>query len=288
VNLYASWGIGFRSGGFNSLGSSDLLNFWFNDQGNAALPGAAVDANLVINDEYDKEVSSAFEVGMKTNWLNNRLIVNASLFNTDVDDNQFFEFFAGPFGILRVVTTIEEINIRGFETDFSYQMNDSIKLYGGAGFLDSEIERNNNRPLSVGNSVPQAPDFTSNLGVEFETEVGNAMTFFARADWQYVGETYFHTLQGEETPTIWQVFFPDIVTALGGIDQNFSKASRDAYDTLNLRVGLQGNAWALTAYGRNITDEEYLEEVIPAVEFGGSFNHQGVGAAYGVEFTYDF
>ena len=30
VNVYASWGIGFRSGGFNSLGSSDLLEDWFN------------------------------------------------------------------------------------------------------------------------------------------------------------------------------------------------------------------------------------------------------------------
>jgi len=28
VNLFASYGIGFRSGGFNSLGSADLLNLW--------------------------------------------------------------------------------------------------------------------------------------------------------------------------------------------------------------------------------------------------------------------
>ena len=288
VNLYASWGIGFRSGGFNSLGSSALLNLWFNDQGNPALPGAAVDARLVINDEYEKEVSSAFEVGLKSTWLDNRLRVNAALVNTDVDDNQFFEFFAGPFGILRVVTTIEEVSISGFETDFTYVVDDNWTVYGGMGFLDSEIERNENRPLSVGNPVPQAPDFTGNFGAQYEQEFGRSMSFFARADWQYIGETYFHTLQGEETPTIWQVFFPDIVTALGAINNNFAKSSRDPYDTLNLRAGISGERWSLTAYGRNVLDEEYLEEIIPAPEFGGSFIHQGQGSAYGVEFSIDF
>ena len=44
----------------------------------------------------------------------------------------------------------------------------------------------------------------------------------------------------------------------------------------------------MTAWGRNITDEEYLQEVIPAPEFGGSFNHQSALRSYGVDFTYSF
>ena len=113
-------------------------------------------------------------------------------------------------------------------------------------------------------------------------ERGTDKEIFVRADYQHIGETWFHTLQGEQTPTIWQVFFGP------GINQNFAKTARDPYDTLNVRAGLQGEKWALTAYGRNVLDEEYLEEIIPAAEFGGSFIHQGMGAAYGVEFSYDF
>jgi len=52
VNVYASWGIGFRSGGFNSIGSEDLLNFWFNSGFGGA--GEVVQAGLTIKDEYDK------------------------------------------------------------------------------------------------------------------------------------------------------------------------------------------------------------------------------------------
>lgn len=280
TNVYASYGVGFRSGGFNSLGSSDLLNFWFNSGFGG--PGETVGANLVINDEYEKEVSTNIELGLKTTLLDNRLSINAAVFNTDVDDNQFFEFFAGPFGLLRVVTTIEEIQIRGIEGDFNFIANDYVSLFGGFGFLDSEIKQNNNRPLSVGNDVPQAPEKTFNLGASLEIPFGTDKNFFARADWQYVGETWFHTLQGEQTPTIWQAFFGP------GLLQDFSNSKRDAYNTLNLRIGVAADNWSVTAWGRNITDEQYLEEIIPAPEFGGSFNHQSAGDSFGIEVGYTF
>ena len=290
VNAYASWGIGFRSGGFNSIGSEALLNFWFNSTGAGCpavpltAPGECVGAGLSISDEYDKEVSSAFEIGVKTEWLDRRLRINAAVFSTDVEDNQFFEFFAGPFGLLRVVTTIDESQIQGFEADFNWLATDNWSIYGGLGLLDSEIERNDNRPLSVGNDVPQAPDTTWNLGSQVVVPFGSDKEFFVRADYQHVGETWFHTLQGEETPSIWQVFFP----AIGSIPSDFSRAQRDDYGTLNLRVGLEAENWSLAVWGRNITDEQYLEEIIPAPEFGGSFNHQAAADAYGAEFSYRF
>ena len=283
VNVFASYGIGFRSGGFNSLGSSDLLGFWFNT-GNGG-PGELVDAQLVVSDEYEKEVSTAFELGMKTTWLDNRLRINASLFNTDVEDNQFFEFFAGPFGILRVVTTIDDLYIRGFEADFDWQATDNMTLFGGVGLLNSEIEQNVNRPLSVGNDVPQAPDRTYNLGTQFDVEVNAEMGLYVRIDWQHVGDTWFHTLQQEDTRNIWNIF-PDFQAV--DVLTNFSNAKRDAYNTINMRVGLESENWSLTAWGRNITDESYLEEVIPAPEFGGSFLHQSAGAAYGIDLKYNF
>ncbi len=283
VNVYASYGIGFRSGGFNSLGSADLLEFWFNT-GQPPIYGNPVNAQLVIEDTYDKEVSTSIELGVKTEWLDRRLRLNAAVFNTDVDDNQFFEFFAGPFGLLRVVTTIEETQISGFEADFNFIANEYFSVFGGIGFLDSEIKENRNRPASVGNDVPQAPEETYNLGVQLDVPLGNNLGLYARVDWQHTGDMWFHTLQGERTPTIW-----DGLSGTGGfITQDFSKTKRDAYDTVNLRIGLEGERWSATAWGRNITDEEYLEEVIPAAEFGGSFIHPATTATYGVDFSYRF
>ena len=281
INLYASYGVGFRSGGFNSVGTEDLLNFWFNSGYGG--PGELVDAEIIVTDDYDKEVSTTYEIGLKSDLFDNRLRLNAAEFRNDVEDNQFFEFFAGPFGILRTVTTIDEMNVQGIEADFQWLATEGLTLYGGIGLLDSEIEKNKNRPLSEGNDVPQAPETTGNLGAEWVFPLGD-IDLVTRLDWQYVGETWFHTLQGEQTPTIWNFLF----NAPGAFAQDFSKSSRDAYDTLNLRVGLEAENWTVTAWGRNITDEEYLQEVIPTPEFGGSFNHQSGLRSYGVDFSYRF
>jgi len=283
LNLYASWGVGFRSGGFNSIGSEALIDFWYNNNGDGTNPGALVDGELSVKDEYEKEVSTSIEFGSKMEFFDNRLRVNASVFSTDVEDNQFFEFYAGPFGLMRVVTTIEDLQIQGFEMDFNAVLTESLSMFGGMGILDSEIKRNNHRPLTVGNEAPQAPDRTYNLGAQFETEVSSGINLTARLDWQYVGEMAFHTLQGEATPSIWQVFYPG-----ASITQDFSKAKRDAYDTLNARISIDGENWGVTIWGRNVTDEKYLEEIIPAPEFGGSFIHPGAKDSYGIDFNYRF
>ena len=245
-------------------------------------PGVAVDANLGVSDEYKKEVSTSFELGSKMEFFDSRLRVNVAAFKTEVEDNQFFEFFAGPFGLMRVVTTIDELEIQGFEMDFNAVVTENLSLFGGAGFLDSEIIQNDHRPLSEGNEAPQAPDRTYNLGAQFEMAVSDGVEMTARLDWQYVGEMAFHTLQGEATPTIWQVFNGP------GLTQDMSKAKRDAYDTLNARISFDAENWGVTIWGRNVTDEKYLEEIIPAPEFGGSFIHPGAKDSYGIDFNYRF
>lgn len=287
VNTYASYGVGFRSGGFNSIGTQATLDFWFNRSG-AGTPGDAVNAQLLVLDEYDKEVTTNIEFGLKTKLADGAVRINTAVFKTNVEDNQFFEFFAGPFGLLRAVTTIDELEIQGFELDIEADITDSLKVFGGLGLLGSEIKENRNRPITVGNNAPQSPDMTYTLGLSHEQPLGDYW-LTTRVDYQYTGDTFFHTLQGEQTPTIWDFFG----TLGGGVPpgphpQNFNNAKRDAFSTVNARIALEAETWTLAVYGKNITDEQYLQEVIPAPEFGGSFIHPSALAEYGVEFTYNF
>ncbi len=280
TSLYASYGVGFRSGGFNSLGSEAVTEFWFNSGNPFGL--GSVGAGLDVNDEFDKEVSEAFEVGLKGNYLDGRLQVNGAVFQTNVDDNQFFEFFAGPFGLLRVVTTIDELELRGAEMDVAYLLTEGLKVYGGVGYTDGEIKKNRHRPGTEGNEAPLAPEYTLNLGGQWQQSVGRGMDLVVRLDYLRVGETWFHTVQDNQQPAIW--------TALLGfpVASDTSRTRRDPYDTVDLRVSLHGKQWSLTAWGRNIANEDYLEEVIAAPEFGGSFIHEAPEDSYGVDFTYRF
>ena len=273
TTVYASYGVGFRSGGFNSSGSAALINSQLN------IPVAA---GLGVSDTYNKEVSKSFEVGFKGRYLDGRLAVNGALFQTEVDDNQFFEFFAGPWGLLRVVTSIDALDISGSELDFKYALTDNLRLDGGVGFTDGEIKENTHRPGTVGNNAPLAPEHTYNLGIQYETAFSANYDLIIRMDYMEVGETWFHTVQNNQQPSVWGALlgFP--------VASDMSKSVRDAYSLIDLRASLVGEKLSLTLWGRNIGDEEYLAEVIPAPEFGGSFLHQAPFATYGLDLKYNF
>ena len=273
TTIYASYGVGFRSGGFNSSGSAALINSQLN------IP---VSAGLGVSDSFNKEVSKSFEVGFKGRYLDGRLAINGALFETEVDDNQFFEFFAGPWGLLRVVTSIDQLDISGSELDFKYALTDSIRLDGGIGFTDGEIKKNAHRPSTVGNNAPLAPEHTYNLGMQYETSFSANYDLIMRVDYMEVGETWFHTVQNNQQPSVWGALlgFP--------VASDMSKSVRDAYSLVDLRASLVGEKLSLTLWGRNINDEEYLAEVIPAPEFGGSFIHQAPYATYGLDLKYNF
>ena len=273
TTIYASYGVGFRSGGFNSSGSAALINSQLN------IP---ISAGLGVSDSFNKEVSKSFEVGFKGRYLDGRLAINGALFETEVDDNQFFEFFAGPWGLLRVVTSIDQLDISGSELDFKYALTDSIRLDGGIGYTDGEIKKNAHRPNTVGNNAPLAPEHTYNLGMQYETSFSANYDLIVRVDYMEVGETWFHTVQDNKQPAVWGALlgFP--------VDSDMSKSVRDAYSLVDLRASLVGEKLSLTLWGRNINDEEYLAEVIPAPEFGGSFIHQAPYATYGLDLKYNF
>ncbi len=299
TSLFGSWGVGFKAGGFNNSGSQATVDGFINGFINGGIGiNFADDMGVplpVITDDYKEETSSAFELGFKSAFLGGRLQLNGAAYYTDVTDMQFFEFFVGTFGLLRVVSNIDEVEITGVELDLSWHATENFRLYAGGNLTDSEIKQNSSRPDTVGNSSPYTPDYTFNIGGDVDFPLSNGMNIFARVDAQFVGETWFHTVQEGNRPTIFMPLFE-----LGFIGQGFgpgagpngtaeySVAQRDAYSTVNLRVGLEGEKWTVTAFALNLTDEIYVEEAITAIEFGGTFVHPNARRRAGVEVGFSF
>jgi iron complex outermembrane receptor protein len=118
--------------------------------------------------------------------------------------------------------------------------------------------------------------------MQYETSFSANYDLIMRVDYMEVGETWFHTVQNNQQPAVWGALlgFP--------VASDMSKSVRDAYSLVDLRASLVGEKLSLTLWGRNINDEEYLAEVIPAPEFGGSFIHQAPYATYGLDLKYNF
>ncbi len=271
---FANWGIGFKSGGFNNQGSKALVDANFNS--------APVNAGIRIDDEFRKETSSAFEAGMKGALLGGKLTYEVSGFYTKVDDMQFFEFLVGGFGLLRVNSNIDRVDIKGLETNLTAKLMPGWSVFGSFNVTDSEIKKNSSRPDTVGNKSPYTSDYTINAGTQYTHALTDALDLTVRADWRRVGPTWFHTVQDQTRPTIFEAFYPGLGTA------NYDRTQRAAFDVVNLRLGIEGENWRVTGFANNLFNEKYLEEVIPAAEFGGSFISPGARRAYGVELSYKF
>jgi iron complex outermembrane receptor protein len=244
-----------------------------------------------INDDFEEETSSAFEVGFKSQLWDGRLSLEGAAYYVEVDDMQFFEFFVGTFGLLRVVSNLDEVEIYGFELAATAQLHDYVSVYAGANIIESEIKDNSARPDTVGNDAPYTPDYTFNVGAELNYPLSGDLNLFARVDAQFVGDTWFHTVQSGQRPTIFSPLFEISIFEEGSGPlgfADFENSKRDAYVTVDVRAGIQGENWSVLGFAKNIGDEKYLEEVIPAPEFGGAFDHPGARRRYGVEVSYRF
>ncbi len=262
LKLYANWGIGFKSGGFNSQGSAATVNLFINQP---------LATNVGIRDDFEEETSSAFEVGFKSSLADDRVTLNGAAYYVDVKQMQFFEFIVGPFGLLRVVNNIDKVRLSGAELAMNWQVFDELSVFAGANVVDSKIKKMSSRPNAVGNKSPYTADYTMNFGAQLVAPVSGDIDLVARSDFNIVGPTWFHVIQCQSRPTLF------------GAPGSGCRQQRDVFTTVDLRVGFETDAWSVTAFAKNLANSKHLEEVIPAPEFGGAFIHPAARRRIGIE-----
>lgn len=290
LTTYASWGVGFKSGGFNNGGSAATVDIFINclviaannnclNAGNVPFTSAqlaGIQRSVIVRDNFDKEKSSSAELGVKGKAADGKFTYDLSIYDTSVDDMQFFEFLVGQFGLLRVVNNIDKVGIQGVEAAVGYSPTNGLKLVAGYSRIASEIKSNSSRPRSVGNESPYTPDYTATLGAEIDVPVGDTWGVQASAYLNIVGPTWFHVIQGQDNPTLF------------GVPGNFTLSEREKYSTVDARFALVSDKWTVALVGKNVTDERFLQEVIPAPEFGGDFIHPGSERRLSLEVGYKF
>ncbi|MFK8046881.1 MAG: TonB-dependent receptor [Halioglobus sp.] len=284
TTLFASWGVGFKTGGFNNLGGTEIIElFLVNPDG---LPIAPPEI-------YEEETSSAFEVGFSSTVMDGSLQLNGAVFYTEVDDMQFFEFYVGPFGLLRVVEAIDEATIQGFELGASWQVTEALRVDAGYSQIDGEIDKMSVRPYVSGNDIPNLAEYTANIALTWNQEISGNMDLLARLEYAYQGDIFYHVVQGGDLDVPRPDDFeglPNEVPAVlfGGLGTSYDKTKVDGYGIMNLRLGVGTDNWRVTAFARNLLDEEYVAEVILAPEFGGGFVTPGNERSAGIELEYMF
>lgn len=235
--FYATYGRGFRSGGFNGVGGREFL----------------------------PETVDNFELGYKSTWMDDRLLLNVAAYRAESDDFQFFyvDFNAGG---AQVIDNLEEVLLTGLELELKWVATENLSFYASGGFQDSDIEAFNPNlgvPAARGNKSPRTTEHTINLGALYEASLSATLDGFFRVDYEIRGDRYWH---------------PDNVDVM------------DSVNLLGARIGVAAERWSITAWGKNLGDEFFYED-FNAQTFTGLPSNIGFATtprSYGIDLRYDF
>jgi iron complex outermembrane receptor protein len=177
LNFYGSWGIGFRSGEFNQNGTAQAA--------------AAVGVNGV-SDRVPQEKATTGELGFKGSWFSNRVSVSGDVYQTDVDNQQYF-VFVGAIAA-QVLVPIDRVRLRGGELEAQARLEPGLDLFGGLGVTQSRIDRYAVDAADVGNWAPYVPRMTFNAGVQYRTTpIADSVRLLTRLDYRLLGKQYWDT-----------------------------------------------------------------------------------------------
>ena len=255
MNVYGTWSTGYNAGGFNARAAS--LSGW--------------------NEQVDEEEISAFELGLKAEWLDGRLRTNVAAFYNDYTDIQIAQFEAGSGGASSRLVNAGEATYSGFELDLVAVPMQGLVVDATYGYLDAEFEEylvlntdtNMQVDISGNTTVPRTPENTFSLGVQYDIPpLFDWGTLSVRVDANYLDDMVFHPFNNEYD-------------------------SAEARWLMNARVNLTGidvgnGSLRLSAWGKNLLDEEYREWGIDFAGLGFAGNVYGQPRTYGLDLSYEF
>lgn len=224
---YVSYTRGFKAGGFN----------------------AADNTGLAANLPFDPEFVDAYEVGLKSEWFDNRLLLNAAVFRSDYQDLQASINFANAAGtFISLVRNAAESRSRGVEIETAWAATQRLRLSAAVTYLDSTY-------LSYPNAGPT--NAQAGAGIRVQDLSGRPTQFAPKWAGTLTG-SYRADLPGEFRLT----------TAVTGIfrDRQFIQGTDDplheapSVTRLDARLTLEppGGHWAFDLIGKNLTDREIV------------------------------
>lgn len=267
---YATYSEGFRSGGFSIRSARD--------------PSEA---------PYEPEDGWQIEVGLKNDFLNGALRANLAYFFLERNGAQFESIISLQPGSIPGTTTLVNnggtTQIQGVEGDLQWLINDNFTLSLNGGFIDVENKEFTiacefldgctsggiigNDPEGTlrtlgGNSDAASPDWTVNIMLAYDKQIGPGI-FSANVGFRTNGEFV-------------------LVNTGGGQDQKIVEGNND---NLDARIAYEwqmqnGDSLTLSAYGKNLTDEEWLQSALFLGGFRTGFQSWAAPRTYAFEVTY--
>lgn len=252
--VYGMYAHGFKSGGFTGR------------------IGIAADLG-----PYDPEFVDTIELGLKSDWFDNRLRFNLAAFYNWYDDIQLAQIFfiTNEFGQTvngNTILNAASAKTRGFEVEIIAVPLDWLTLNAALGYLDATFSNfiTFNPGLGVdvdnsGNVLQNAPKWTINMGFDADFMLGNFVEMSINMQYKYVSKKFNTSLFNVPRAEIQGTHIVD----------------------LNVDFTPPDGEWTLGIWARNLFDNRYIDSVFDAPGVFGLVNYQDP-RTYGVSVKANF
>lgn len=245
VHGYVKVATGFKSGGFNGVATS----------------------NESFLKPFEPETMSTYELGLKSRLLDQRLLLNVSMFYNDYEDFQGDRFVEEVVGT--VIVNAGSATMQGMEIELTARPTPNLDVIVNYSLLDTSYDKfvgDNGMDVSKGRYFAYAPENTVFTSVKYTFDPFEFGTLSVRADYSWTDD-YYVTIMDDPNTNV------------------------EAYGLLSMRVDLSAIQWGggelrLSAWGRNLTDEEYWNSAINLQAF--TVTQWADPRSYGVELAYEF
>lgn len=213
---------------------------------------------------FEDEQLTAYEVGLKSEWLANSLRLNLTGFYYDYTDLQTYTLQSTGGIPQQVLANAPAAKVSGIELELLARPIDPLLISIGASVLDSELTATfigGNGADLRGNELGYAPHFTSNGSATYTFDLPSSAALAFAADYSYQARSYTDTRN-----------LPNLRTGDGLIaGARVSYLSSDGH-------------WEASLWGRNLTDQRYISYVADLGDFGFNRVKYSEPRTFGVSF----
>ena len=247
-------------------------------------PGAFEDYRIpvyALTDSLDN-----YELGMKGDFMNGLLRLNATAYYSEITDLQTSRFDPTNIAFFYFTDNVGTAEIRGLDADFTFLATDNLVISGAFSLLDTEITKLNSTFVNLappeGSRLPYSAEFSGNLQARYFFELDDGMEGFVNAAITYTGdrlsgmlsnayitEDTHHLVYGVGSGLeIEQEIPAGTYQGVGFTDRNGDAFAggryvAQAYTLANVAVGVMKDEWKAELYIDNVTDEHaqlYIDE----------------------------
>ena len=145
---------------------------------------------------YEADSLWNYELGVKSSWLDGRLILNSSAFLIDWDNIQVSG--RDPTGSFAFIGNAGAAEVQGLEIEAFMQPVRSLNVTAGLSWLpkreltENQVNATVQAPGRKGDNLPRIPEYTANFSVQYERTLEALPNWSAwvRGDWSYHGKSH--------------------------------------------------------------------------------------------------